>query len=215
MPEQFCTFPINQRTANFLGLPSCQTNQLYRERQRTPDLQVGRVHRPCHLRQSGRLQQLLNVCRQSRLHELPPSTHRKTKDRRQKDGPFDNLDRPPEDMNHDQSKKVITANVVPADISASRTATPLKGGSVNSAPGILPPLRSGAPFECFYAVDLAYDKILHEVGSFFCRSTYCVWISIGIQEKSLWTVASLLDTGAGPDLTNRSFYLDYCTIKIS
>lgn len=57
-----------------------------------------------------------------------------------------------------------------------------------------------------YETDVQYDeKESYVIASFFRKPTYRVRISVGVTSQSMMTVASLFDTGAGPNLVNKSF----------
>lgn len=54
----------------------------------------------------------------------------------QKTEPFENLDRPPDDPDHDKKIKVIVKNVEAVGICNPKTSVPYNDDSVDSAPGI-------------------------------------------------------------------------------
>lgn len=74
-----------------------------------------RVHYPHDLCSSGLYQQLIYRGQQRRLQELPQSSQ-KLKTGGTRAEPFENLDRPADDISHDKTTKVFTTNVIAAVI---------------------------------------------------------------------------------------------------
>lgn len=199
--EQLRMKLINQRFANLPGLPSCRLNQPYEPLQRTP--RSPRTNSPSpvsptKLRSSGWLQQLLYHCWPSCLPKQPSNPRQELKDRGQTGVTLRKLrlcswwHRPL------KSTKGVSTNVLDSVITDLRTDTPLNANSVNSARWSTPTSNvPGIPLNARWAVDIAYEEKPNEVGSFLCRSTYCVLYSIGIRERTLRTVVSLLNRGTG------------------
>lgn len=109
---------MNQRFANLPGILSRLTNQLCRQLWSYHDLQGERFHRPRHLRCSSLLQYLLDYAVKAFSKVFPLVPNKKLKTEGKRAAPFENLNQPPDDVNHDKSTKFIVTNVVVAVITS-------------------------------------------------------------------------------------------------
>lgn len=162
---------------------------------------------------SGRLQQMLYHFQRGRLHYLLFRPCRKARDGEKTGGPFKNPDRPPDEVYHDKLTKVTRTNFVATFIIAPRMSATLNDNSFDSGGQNTSTTKTRPPLSSFpYAVYNTHDEEPHEVGFFFCRPTYRIWISVHTTSNTLWTVRSLLDWGVGAIFVNRRFCLPYGTI---
>lgn len=206
VPEQLRTLLMNQRSANLPSLLFLQASQLYRHPIRSPDLKGGNVRRPLQLQFGGQLQQLLGRGLQSLLWYLPHSLRQKPKDRGQTGGSFRKIIpsswwRCPWQTDKDYRDKRRRSSFHQSQSPCSRQGRFCRECTQST------PINDiqGLPSNAQYAVDIAYDLKSEKVGSFFCRPTCPICISINILTSKLLTVEILLYTGAGQNLTKRSF----------
>lgn len=94
------------------------------------------------------------------------------------------LDRSFDGLDHDKVIKVITKNVIAADI------TTLIASVLTMMTGVR--VHSGVLRKWEYSVDISYDEELQIMSSFINQPTYYVQISIRFQSSTLRVVASLI-----------------------
>lgn len=136
-------------------------------------------------------------------HELSHSHHRKIRDRRKTGGPFENLDRAPDDVERVNSTKTILTNVVVAIITAPRTSPLISMMTLSAVhPGILRPQWFGSPVECSIS-HRHYLQGATRSAVFFHWPTYCTWISIDIQADMFWECVEDTRTRQTPAFINR------------
>lgn len=131
VPEQLCMLLINQRSGNLLGLQSFPSNILYTPlwgplipRRKTPlpslpTTQRSRTAAAIQLQARG-------------FSRYGPDSPSKSKAGGQTDRPFENLDRPPDDVDHSSTKIIVTSAVF-AGIRTRIISAPLNHDSCNSA----------------------------------------------------------------------------------
>lgn len=122
-------------------------------------------------------------------------------------GHFENLNRFPDDIDNGKLIRVIATIVVITVIPDPKTAAPFNDYCVDWAHVNTPTTNISGPLSNFQnAVNIPYEEAPHEVGFFFCRCTYIVWILIGIWANTFRVLEGLIKKGTDPNMINKSFF---------